>query len=119
MKRFQNHVIYVTAQRLRKLGFNFNEEANERVVNMRSTIHALDNHAIQFIIEQYPDGSWSAESTNIDGIMTGGQDTREIPAMIKDAIFTYFEIPPKLCIDGLLRSDNEPVTVKQTVHVGA
>lgn len=119
MKRLQNQLVYFAADRLKKLGYNFNEEADERVVAMRTAINALDNHAIQFSIEQYPDGSWSAESTNIDGIMTGSRDPREIPEMIKDAIFTYFEIPPQLCKDSLLRSDNEPKLVEQKVHVGA
>lgn len=119
MKRLQNQFIYFAASKLRKLGVNFNEEANASVSEMLSAINHLDNHAIQFSIEQYPDGSWSAESTNVDGIMTGGRDSREIPELIKDAIFTYFEIPAQLCRDDLLRSDNEPATVKQTVHVGA
>jgi hypothetical protein len=119
MKRLQNQFIYFATTKLRKLGHNFNEEADDRVVEMRSAINALDNHAIQFKIEQYPDGSWSAESTNINGIMTGSRDSREIPELIKDAIFTYFEIPPQLCRDSLLRSDNEPARVEQTVHVGA
>ena len=119
MKRLQNKFINFATSKLRKLGHNFNEEADDHVVEMRSTINSLDNHAIQFKIEQYPDGSWSAESTNIDGIMTGSKDPREIPELIKDAIFTYFEVPAKFCKDDLLRSDNEPAMVKQTVHVGA
>jgi predicted RNase H-like HicB family nuclease len=119
VKRLQNQLVYFGAQTLRKLGHNFNEEADRRVANMRHAIDALDNHAIQFRVEHYPDGGWSAESTNIDGIMTGSKDPREAPELIKDAIFTYFEIPPQLCHDTLLRSDNEPATVKQTVHIGA
>ena len=119
MKRLQNQFINFATSKLRKLGHNFNEESDYRVVKMRSTINSLDNHAIQFKIEQYPDGSWSAESTNINGIMTGSKDPRETPELIKDAIFTYFEVPPQLCRDDLLRSDNEPAMVKQTVHVGA
>jgi len=111
--------MYFAASKLRKLGINLNEEANSSVSEMLETINHLDNRAIQFSIEQYPDGSWSAESTNIDGIMTGSLNSREIPELIKDAIFTYFEIPSQLCRDDLLRSDNEPATVKQTVHVGA
>lgn len=119
MKRLQNQFIYFAASKLRKLGVNFNEEANNSVVEMLDAINHLDNHAIQFKIEQYPNGGWSAESTNIEGIMTGSRDPREIPELIKDSIFTYFEIPPQFCRDDLLRSDNEPATVKQTVHVGA
>ncbi|HSX53091.1 MAG TPA: hypothetical protein VLF90_01850 [Patescibacteria group bacterium] len=119
MKRLSNRLIYATASTLRKLGVHFNEEQNELVLEMQRIITALDEHAIQFKTEVAPDGTWSAESTNIDGIMTGGKDPRHIPEMIKDAVFTYFEIPPKLCRDELLRSDNEPAKVEQRVHVGA
>jgi predicted RNase H-like HicB family nuclease len=119
MKRIQNQVIYFSANALRKLGYRFNEEHDERISEMQHAIGALDNHTILFKIDQSPDGTWSAESTNISGIMTGGKDPREVPAMIKDAVFTYFEIPPHLAKDELLRSDNEPASVVQRVHVGA
>ncbi|PJE65338.1 hypothetical protein COU91_02200 [Candidatus Saccharibacteria bacterium CG10_big_fil_rev_8_21_14_0_10_47_8] len=119
MKRFQNQFVYLSANTLRKLGYSFDEENNERVKEMRATIRELDNHSINFKIEHHPDGTWSAESTNIDGIMTGGKDPREVPDLLKDAVFTYFEIPPHLCRDEALHTDNEPAEVKQNVHVGA
>lgn len=119
MKRLQNQLIYFTTSQLRKFGINFNDETNKYVAEMLDTINHLDNHAISFKIEHYPDGGWSAESTNIEGIMTGSLDPREAPELIKDAIFTYFEIPPQFCRDDLLRSDNEPARIKQTIHVGA
>lgn len=119
MKRLQNQLLYAVGSHLRKFGHGLNSKADERIVTMRSMINALEHHAIEFRVEQYPDGSWSAESVNIEGIMTGGRKSQEIPDMLKDAIFTYFEIPPHLCEDNLLRSDNEPVTVEQRVHVGA
>ncbi len=119
MKRIQNHIVYTVARALKRRGVNFSEESNPQVREMHRTIAALENHVISFNIEAHPNGSWSAESTNIDGIMTGSKDPREVPELIKDAIFTYFEIPPHLCRDNLLRSDNEPVTVEQRVHVGA
>jgi len=113
MKR--NKYIYVLATIARKLGFRFHEERDERVIRMRREINKIGK--IEFSIEQYPDGSWTAESVNIDGIMTGGIHSRNITATLKDAIFTYFEIPPHLCTDALLRGDNEPVMLKQHVYV--
>ena len=71
---------------------------------------------LEFKIEQYPDGSWTAESTNVDGIITGGKITKNIPSSIRDAVFTYFEIPPHLCVNTLLKADNEPVTTKQHMY---
>ena len=119
MARLRNKLIYSVSNALRRRGFHFNEEKDPRVVKMRDTIHSLDNHAVSFHIEQHPDGTWTAESVNIDGIMSGGTNPREIPEMLKDAIFTYFEVPPQLCNDILLRADNEPAKVEQRVHVGA
>lgn len=58
-----------------------------------------------------------AESVNIKGIITGGSSKQEIPKQIRDAIFTFFEVPVYLCSDEILRSSNEPVTVKQQVYV--
>jgi hypothetical protein len=98
----------------RKAGYKFDEVSDERVVKMKKEIEKLGS--VEFEIEQYPDGSWTAESTNIDGIITGGTNSQNISLAIKDAIFTYFEIPPHLCIDSLLRGDNEPVTIKQNVY---
>jgi len=72
---------------------------------------------VEFKIEQYPDGSWAAESVNIDGIITGGKTTKNISSTIKDAIFTYFGIPPYLCQDEVLKADNEPVILGQKVYV--
>lgn len=119
MARLQNQIIYHFAKALKKLGHNFDPQNHDKVMEMGKAIQALENRGIEFRIETYPDGSWSAESTNIEGIMTGGGNLNEAPALIKDAIFTYFEIPPQLCDESLLRSDNEPITVNQTVHVGA
>lgn len=110
-----NKTIYFIAQKLRQLGYNFNENADERVLSMKKEINRLVK--IEFLIEQYPDGSWTAESTNIEGIITGAKSTKEMTSNIKDAIFTYFGIPPHLCNDSLLRGDNEPVTIKQRIYV--
>ncbi len=109
-------IIYLAAKKIRTLGYNFNEDLDERVIAMKKKIKHIGGK-IEFKIDQYPDGSWTAESTNLDGIITGGTNTKELSAMIKDAIFTYFEIPPHLCNDALIRTNNEPVTVTQQAYV--
>lgn len=107
--------IYSFSQLLRKLGVDFRETTHPKVREMRAQIVQLG--AIKFKIEFYPDGSWSAESVNIDGIITGSSNVKEMNSFIRDAIFTYFEIPPYLCNDRLLKTDNEPATVTQKVYV--
>ena len=118
MKRLQNQILYFSANQLRKLGVCFDESANQQVLEMKRVIRALDNSAIDFSIENHPDGSWLAESTNIDGIITGGNHPGDKLALIRDAIFTYFELQPQFCRDELLRLDNQPTRVKQRLHVG-
>ena len=105
-----NKYIYKFSNLIRNMGIDFHENNNPRVIAMKREIDKLGR--IEFKIEQYPDGSWTAESTNLDGIITGGTNTQDISATIKDAVFTYFEIPPYLCVDSLLRRDNEPVTMR-------
>ena len=107
-------LIYFFAQLLRRLGVNFREENDPRVQAMQEAIKKLGS--IRFHIEVLPDGSWAAESTNIDGIITGGTDKESINAMIKDAIFTYFGIPPQLCNDSLMKSSDEPLKLEQRVY---
>ncbi len=114
--RFLNKTIYLAANQLRKRGYDFKENADERVVAMKKEIRSLGG-GIEFKIEQYPDGSWTAESINLDGVITGGSKANEISPMIRDTIFTYFGIPPHLCNDAVLRADNEPVTLTQRVYV--
>jgi hypothetical protein len=109
-----NRYMYNLSNLARKIGYNFNETSDERVIKMKKEIDRIGS--VEFIIEQYPDGSWTAESTNFDGIITGGTDTQNISSSIKDAIFTYFEIPSYLCVESLLRGNNEPVTTKQNVY---
>ncbi|MBI5077365.1 hypothetical protein HZB94_03210 [Candidatus Falkowbacteria bacterium] len=114
--RLLNKTIYLAAKQLRQWGYNFNEENDQRVLAMKKEIQHLGGR-IEFKIEQYPDGSWTAESVNLDGVITGGKSTKEITSTIRDAVFTYFGIPPHLCNDAVLRADNEPVTLKQHVYV--
>jgi len=109
-----NKIVYDLANLVRRIGVDFKEKGNAKILAMNNEIAKLNR--IEFKIEQYPDGSWVAESTNIDGIITGGRSTKNMSATIKDAIFTYFEIPPYLCVDSLLRSNNEPVTITQKVY---
>lgn len=109
-----NIFIYHFAQILRKIGFDFHESNDPRVKAMREVIQKLGS--IEFTIDVQSDGSWVAESTNIDGIITGGTQRQNMNGMIKDAIFTYFEIPPYLCSDSLMKSSSEPVTLEQRVY---
>jgi len=109
-----NKYIYKFSNLIRKMGIDLHENNDPRVIAMKKEIDRLGK--IEFKIEQYPDGSWTAESINIDGIITGGTNTQDISATIKDAVFTYFEIPPHLCVDSLLKRDNEPVTMRQNVY---
>ena len=106
--------IYNIANFVRKIGFDLNEKNDKSVLEMQKKISKIGK--LEFKIEQYPDGSWVAESVNIDGIITGGKTTKNMSAIIKDAIYTYFEIPPYLCVDSLLKGDNEPVTLIQSVY---
>lgn len=112
-------LVYSFSNLLRSWGYKFNEDTDLRVQEMKSRIASLENGAINLKIEQYPDGTWCAESTNLDGLITGGKDLTQAPDIIRDAIFTYFEIPPYLANDKLLRADNEPKRIEQNVHVGA
>lgn len=106
--------IYSLANLIRKAGLDLKEGSDKRVLEMQKEISKIGK--LEFKIEQYPDGTWVAESTNIDGIITGGKTTKNMSATIKDAVFTYFEIPPYLCADSLLKGDNEPVTLTQRVY---
>lgn len=109
-----NQIIYKIAQGLRKIGVNFHEINDPRVKAMQATIQKLGS--VEFKIELESDGSWVAESMNIDGIITGGSKRQNINEMIRDAIFTYFEIPPYLCNDALVTSSSESLVLEQRVY---
>lgn len=109
-------VIYKTSQLLRRIGVPFNETTDKRVVAMRTQI--LTAGGIQFFVEILPDKSWVASSTNFQGIITGGTAfPNGISEQIKDAVFTYFEIPPYLCNDQLLVADSEHAVNERRVYV--
>lgn len=111
-----NQFIYFIAQALRRFGVDFAEDRDPRVLAMRQRIQELGS--IQFHIEISPDGSWVAESTNIDGILSGGSNTRSMSASLRDAIFTYFEIPPHLCNDTLIKtSHDKPMQLEKHAYV--
>ena len=103
---------------LRSKGYNFREHLSPEVINMQSEIAKLDG-GINFKVELYPDGAWTAISTNVDGLVTGGSKQSEINELLKDATFTYYGVPPKYSNDKMLRNTGEPITVEQTVHVTA
>ena len=104
----------------KKMGISSNPLASQKVKEMRQEIDSVSaDGGIKFEIGMYPDGSWSARSTNVDGIISGGFDQSEIPAMIKDAIFTYYDIPPQYCDDTLLKGTGEKKTVKNELLVTA
>lgn len=112
-------VVYEASKILRSLGFVFDESKSKEVREFHKELRSLKNSRIEFYIEQYPDGSWTAESTNVDGIATGGVDPRAVNEYLKDAVLTYYEIPAIYYDTINIRSDNQPVTVQQKVHVGA
>lgn len=114
--RIINQTIYFLYKVMRQLGFGDSKQNDLRLEIMKKEI-AKAGGKIEFRIEQYPDGSWTAESVNIDGIITGGKITKNVSSTIKDAIFTYFGIPPYLCKDDALKADNEPVILRQKVYV--
>ncbi len=102
----------------RKMGVKFDPMSSKEVKDMRAAIDELQD-GIQFEIGLHPDGSWSARSTNVDGIITGGVDQSDVSEMIKDAIFTYYDVPPQFCVDALLKGSGEKKTVKNEMLVTA
>ena len=114
--RIVNQTIYFFYKAMRQFGIADLGQNDLRVEAMKKEIAKVGGK-IEFKIEQYPDGSWTAESANIDGIITGGRTTKDISGTIKDAVFTYFGIPARLCQDDLLKSDNEPTILRQKVYV--
>lgn len=103
----------------KRMGVKTNPLSNQNVRHMRDAIDAAGEGGIKFEISTYADGSWSAKSTNVDGIITGGLDQSEVTEMIKDAVFTYFAIPPQYCDDALLKGSGEKKTVKKELLVTA
>jgi hypothetical protein len=105
--------IFSTNKTLRKLGIDISDGKHPAVSEMQKSI--MQSGGITFKYELYPDGSWTAESTNFDGIITGERSTKKINSIVKDAIFTYFGVPAQHCNDELLVAPNEPISIRQRV----
>lgn len=116
--RYRNYVIYQLAHLARKAGYDFQEASDSRVLAMQDAIAKLGGGVKFSITTDGKTGEWAAESVGLEGIITGGKhfSPQEVNATIKDALFTYFDIPPHLCNDTLLRSEGEPITVEQKVY---
>lgn len=96
-----------------KLGIGFDARNHPAVRVMEQRIQELGS--LHFKVEFHSDGSWTAESVNLDGIITGSNNPRDMNAVMKDAIFTYFGIPAYFSHDELLQTNNEPITMQQRV----
>lgn len=95
------------------LGVRFNPEQDEAVAILNKEIRDLKG--IQFSIERYPNGDWMAQSTNIDGILTGGTASDDVDDMIKDAILAYYGVSPKYADDLDIQAIGEAKVTKQEV----
>ncbi len=112
-------ISFKLAKIARKVGYDFHSHNNDAVVAMQREIGELGDSGINFLISIDRDGSWYAESTNVDKIISGGNKQNEIDAMIKDAIFTYYGVDPQHSVNSLLRSTGDTSTVKQMVQMTA
>ena len=97
-----NNLVYHIFAYLRKIGMHRVDTQDPRIQEMHRTIQALERSAIKFEVKSNPDGGWTAKSTNIAGILTGGDKASQMESHIRDAVFTYFDIPPSLCDSRLL-----------------
>ena len=98
-----------------RLGSTEDPLKDERVRQMKEEIQRLEG--INFSIEISPNGEWVAESTNIEGIITGGDNyPHNVGEQVRDAIFTYYEVPSRFCDDALLRQDGEVSHVERRVY---
>lgn len=109
---------YILTHLAKNIGVNFDPAKCPKLAEMRKEISELPN-GIQFTISCNPNGDWVAESVNIPGILTGGTAKDDVDTMIKDAIFTYYGIPPKYCDSNILRNTSEPTVIKQALYATA
>ena len=101
-------------QLARKLGLT-DDRADVRIQALQSTIDRVGG--IEFKVVHQESGEWVAESKNVDGIITGGNSyPNDVSETIKDAIFTYFEIPAHLCNDTILRQRGDVAQVEERVY---
>jgi len=97
--------------------FPLRPENDERVRDMLDRIKALGG--LDFEIKLHKRG-WTAECTNLRGIITGGTNPKptqeEVDDQVRDAIFSAFDIPPYLCRDGLVRNICIEKPLRKTVY---
>lgn len=98
---------------LRRIGIKPDLESNANIAVLHKEI--ADLNGIEFSVSRFPDGEWMAKSTNVDGILTGGDATDNIEDMIRDAILTYYDIAPAYCDDIKIHSSNNREVVRQEV----
>lgn len=103
---------YKIAQLLHTLRRSPDPKESPDVRKMLSTIKKLENGQIKFKVTFYKNNEWSAESINLPGIITAGDSRENIGAMIEDAVFTYFNIPPRCC-EAIIRNRKE-LTIKES-----
>lgn len=109
---------YCLARLAKQLGVQHSSQNCGALQEMQKEMAALPD-GIQFSITRDVSGDWVAESINIDGILTGGGPDDKVDDMIKDAIFTYYGVPPEYCDNTLIRNASEPVTTKQAMYATA
>lgn len=107
---------YRLARLVKQMGLQCNPQKCEALLGMQKEMATLRD-GIQFSITRDASGGWVAESANIDGILTGGGPNDSVDNMIKDAIFTYYGVPPEYCDGALIRSASESATTKQAMYV--
>lgn len=95
--------------------FNIKKKNIPEVETMLEEIKLANG--INFVVTKEENGDWMAESTNIEGILTGGSSSDNIDDMIKDAIFTYYGIDSKDCVlDSIpISRQGEKVTRQEVV----
>lgn len=74
------------------------------VQNMYKTMKDLGG--LEFEINTDASGKWCASAVNLPGVITGGDKDDDKDSVIRDAIFTYFEIPREFALDALLKQEN-------------
>lgn len=102
---------------MRSKGYQFQELRHPAIEALQEEVGELKG--IDFEVKAYPDGSWVAKSKNVEGLLTGGRNQKDIDAQLKDAIFTYYGVPPQFANDNILRNSGEPITAKKSVRVTA
>lgn len=96
-----------------RLGIKPSLDNNPNIAALHKDIKELNG--LEFSISHFPNGEWVAKSTNIDGILTGGDATDSVDDMVKDAILTYYNIAPAYCDSVQVQLSNNKEVVRQEV----